>query len=421
MTRILQRSAPRFALLLTAILLFERQAHAQTVPVNFSGSGFTSFDGWVEMNNSNPGFSGWPETPAESNASGSGNAQLVRAAGTPIFSSESLYFSSYTQEANTLGGTLLVSDDSPVFGVKTITLQIEIGEALGYGFVEPSGSPSLKVNGAAVSYAPSYSEVIDAYQNGIYESPVTGEEPIYVKTWAFQWNIGNVGSINSIQIEFSAVTHATIYSMRLDQTSVLQSNNVFEAGSAEPMMSLSGAGLAFSDVVVGSRKTGALTISNTGNSPLNVAGISYPPGFSGEADGSSIPSGGSRDVIVTFAPDAARDFTGEISVSSDATAGENTVSVSGKGLAPAIKAHLAGTPLYDGAETTVTHTFHSTPATWLNLEFTDNLIDSNGWTEHSEVVYSGGGEFSVTFRKPGDHRINFQRGLFFRLSYPTQP
>lgn len=611
---------------LLALSLLCHQATAQTVPVSFTGGGTNSFDGWVRMNNSNPNFSGWPTTPAESNASGSGDAQLVRVSGSAIFATESLYFLSNQQVTNALGGTLRVSERSPVAGVKTITLQVQIGEALGYGFVQPSGVPVLKINDTASSLAPTYAKVVNSYQNGTYESPITGEEPVFVKTWAYQWNVGNLGTISSIQIDFSAVTHAQIYEMRLDQTSVLQTSNVFDVATPAPAISLSGSGLTFGNVVVGSSKTGTLTIrnngnanlnvsgisypspalsgswsgtiaaggsqnitvtfaptaattlsgniavssndtvnpstiavsgtaiaqtrvlglsgnlafgnvtvgqatnrtltisnsgnstltvsnivypqgfrgswsngiislptnaftnitvtfsptnaqafsgsitvganttsgtnaiaasgtgtavptrligmpasldfgaspvggartltltiSNTGNSPLNVSNVSYPPAFSGETGGSIIASGGSRSISVTFTPSAAGGFSGTISVTSDKTAGGNTAAVAGIGSAPTIQQRFSGTPAYNGSFTTVTHKFQSTPATWLNIEYTDNLTDTNSWTPHSAPVYSDGGEFPVTFTKSGDHRTNWQRGMFFRLIYPTKP
>jgi hypothetical protein len=208
-------------------LVFCHQLAAQTIPTIFNGSGTKSFDGWVNMNNSNSDFSNWPTTPAESNASNSGDAKLVRVSGSAIFASESLYFLSYQQVANALGGTLRVSDPTPVAGVKTITLQVEIGEAVGYGFQRPGGYPVLKINGQPATYAPAHAMLLNRYDNGEYESPETGWEPVYVKTLGYQWNVESLGPINSLQIDFSAVTHAQIYEVRLDQSDVAQSGAVF--------------------------------------------------------------------------------------------------------------------------------------------------------------------------------------------------
>lgn len=232
-------ASPRLlASVLACLLSLCVSATAQTIAPNFLGGGTTSFDGWVNMNvlgfsgyGGFPGSAAWP-TSAGSNATGSKDAELVRVAGAPggggpFFATESLYFYSPSQVANALGGTLRVSDPTPVTGVKTIALQVEIGEAVGYGFQSPEGHPVLKVNGQPATYAPAHKMLLNRYQNGTFESPATGEEPIYVKTLGYQWNVASLGPISSIQIEFSAVTHAQIYEIRLDQTDVAQSRAVF--------------------------------------------------------------------------------------------------------------------------------------------------------------------------------------------------
>ncbi|MGE4490024.1 MAG: choice-of-anchor D domain-containing protein, partial [Kiritimatiellales bacterium] len=78
---------------------------------------------------------------------------------------------------------------------------------------------------------------------------------------------------------------------------------------------------------------GALKISNTGNSSLNITGISYPSGFSGENWKGTILDGGEKNITVTFSPAAARDYNGTITVNSDnRTGGENTITCTGLGL-----------------------------------------------------------------------------------------
>jgi LEA14-like dessication related protein len=91
--------------------------------------------------------------------------------------------------------------------------------------------------------------------------------------------------------------------------------------------------LAFGSVTVGTPATATLTISNTGNAPLVVTGISYPTGFSG-AWGGPVPAGGSQPVTVTFTPTTATTYGGSVTVTSDATAGTNTIAISGIGTPP---------------------------------------------------------------------------------------
>ncbi|AHE98507.1 fibronectin type III domain-containing protein [Thioalkalivibrio paradoxus] len=92
-------------------------------------------------------------------------------------------------------------------------------------------------------------------------------------------------------------------------------------------------GLSFGDVTVGQSSQRTLTIHNDGNSTLNVSSISYPSGFSGNWSG-NIPAGSSRDVTVTFAPTAAQNYSGSLTVYSNRTSGTNTLTVSGVGVVP---------------------------------------------------------------------------------------
>ena len=95
------------------------------------------------------------------------------------------------------------------------------------------------------------------------------------------------------------------------------------------VIALSG-NLSFGDVAVGKMGQRTLTIANTGNSLLEVSSISYPIGFSGEFSG-SVPAGGAQKVPVTFAPSGATSYGGNLTVNSDKTDGDDTISVSGRG------------------------------------------------------------------------------------------
>jgi hypothetical protein len=88
--------------------------------------------------------------------------------------------------------------------------------------------------------------------------------------------------------------------------------------------------LSFGNVQVGSSAARTLTISNSGNSALNVISIGYPAGFSGSWSG-SVAAGGSQSVTVTFAPAAATAYSGNVTVNSDKTGGSNTIACSGTG------------------------------------------------------------------------------------------
>ena len=195
------------------------------------GGGNSSFDGWNNLNNATfsgyggfPGSSPWP-APIGSNAGGSADAILSRVAGSPtgggpFLSSSSIYFGNFAQVPNALGGTLRVSDPTPLGNLQTLIFQIQIGEVLGYDFFDPTGGPVLKINGGASSVNPVFAGVLDRFQNGVFTSPDTGlDEPVYINTWGYQWDVSPLGAISSFTIDFSGVTHSQIYELQLDQSS----------------------------------------------------------------------------------------------------------------------------------------------------------------------------------------------------------
>jgi len=192
------------------------------------GSGSSGTDGWVNVNSANfsgyggfPGNSPWP-APIGSNGTGSGDADLSRVAGSPtgggpFLSSSSIYFGNYSQVPNALGGTLRVSDSTPLANLKTLVFQIQIGEATGYDLYS---APALKINGGSSIVNPLFSGILNRYQSGTFFSPVTElDEPVYVNTRGYQWDVSSLGAVTSFAIDFSGVTHSQIYGLKLDQSS----------------------------------------------------------------------------------------------------------------------------------------------------------------------------------------------------------
>ena len=207
---------------------------AQLQVVNF-GSGSSSSDTWVNVNSANffgyggfPGNSPWP-APIGSNGTGSGDADLSRVAGSPtgggpFLSSSSIYFGNYSQVPNALGGTLRVSDSTPLANLKTLVFQIQIGEATGYDLYS---APALKINGGSSIVNPLFSGILNRYQSGTFFSPVTElDEPVYVNTRGYQWDVSSLGAVTSFAIDFSGVTHSQIYGLKLDQSSSVFSTAV---------------------------------------------------------------------------------------------------------------------------------------------------------------------------------------------------
>jgi hypothetical protein len=101
-----------------------------------------------------------------------------------------------------------------------------------------------------------------------------------------------------------------------------------------PNATLSATSLTFSNQVVNTTSPAqSITLSNYGTMPLNITNITTSANF-GETDtcSSSLASGASCAVSVTFTPNAAGTFSGTLSVLDNAPGSPQTVSLSGTGV-----------------------------------------------------------------------------------------
>jgi len=131
--------------------------------------------------------------------------------------------------------------------------------------------------------------------------------------------------------------NGTVAGLSASQTTLAGNVTTLQAQTQSVSESLSGIlaeykvlGLSGNLTFGNSATSGFLTISNSGFRPLTVSGISYPAGFSGNWSGTIAP-GGSQSVTVTFTPTAMQSYSGNISVTSDATSGTETIAVSWEG------------------------------------------------------------------------------------------
>ena len=232
----------RTILVFGAVMGITQMSWADVMPVQFDGGGNTSYEGWDNLTGNNPETSGWP-SGITSNTTQSGDAKLVGISVGPYPAWESIYFPSTTLNENELGGTLAITDRTPLNGVRTIVLQVKIGESLLHDFHTPNGYPAIKINQMGSYIEPTFSTRMKQIPNGSYELSETEEYPIYINTWAFQWNLDPADAIQSFQIEFSAVTHAQVYALQLDQTSVLQPQQVFANNQLPPQIKLVSTGI----------------------------------------------------------------------------------------------------------------------------------------------------------------------------------
>lgn len=225
--------------------------YTQSVTLN----GTTSFDGWdqngfASNGVSYPGTAPWP-TPIAPNATGSGDAGLFKVAngvgGGPYATGQpglrNIYHGGTSSTPNTLGGTLKVADSTLVSGIQTVLFQIIISEAYGRDFYNYL-APVLKINGESGSHIFTYANLLAQEQNGTFPVPGGGEEPLYDNLWAFQWDVSGLGTVNSLEIEWSSVQHARIKGLQLDQSSAIHGDYFATVPEPGTIIALSAGALA---------------------------------------------------------------------------------------------------------------------------------------------------------------------------------
>ncbi len=89
---------------------------------------------------------------------------------------------------------------------------------------------------------------------------------------------------------------------------------------------------SFGNVAIGKSKKQTLTISCTGNSSLKVTDITTPEGYSMSEKVFVVKPGKSKDVDVIFNPKKAKDYSGTLTIVSNKTSGNNSISLSGSGV-----------------------------------------------------------------------------------------
>lgn len=217
--------------------LLATQAHAGIVDLNLSGN--TQTDVWetsdltASANSGYPGFPGsgaWPG-PIESQVGG--DAELMKIAngtgGGPYPASSSIYFGGFSGDINNEGGTLSVTDSTPVADLAYVAFQIEIGEAWTYDFYNGL-LPTFSYNGGSQDLTATLDN-LDQEFIGTVTMP-TGEEDIYNNTYTLSWDLSSITDpITDFSINFTGVQHAQLYALQLDQSDTVPMSTVPEPTS----------------------------------------------------------------------------------------------------------------------------------------------------------------------------------------------
>lgn len=216
--------------------------------------GNTQYDEWVSGSltvATNPGYPSFPgngawPAPIGSSAPGSADAELSKVdngtGGGPYPAGQSIYYGGFSGAFNNDGGTLAVTDSTPIAGLSNLVFQIQIGEAWTWDFLD-AVLPTLSYNGGSQNLPGNSSWKLEQFFNGTVAMP-TGDEPVYINTYLVQWDLSSAGPITDLSIEFTGVQHAQLYAMRLDQYDAFEPYVVPEPGSMM-LAGTAGLGLLF--------------------------------------------------------------------------------------------------------------------------------------------------------------------------------
>jgi hypothetical protein len=178
------------------------------------------------------------------------------AGGGPYAASSGLYFGGFSSTPNTLGGTLRITDATPLAGLQTVALQVGIGEAWTYDFYNHA-LPTLSyttASGTTSGISASFTQTLEQFFNGTVSMP-TGDEPVYINQYGLQWDLSGVSQpITSFSIDFTGVQHSQLYGATLSQADLMnQVVAVPEPGTYALML----AGLAGVGFVAARRRNAA--------------------------------------------------------------------------------------------------------------------------------------------------------------------
>src|ERR1700730_8235233 len=197
---------------------------------------------------------------------------------------------------------------------------------------------------SAAAVAPSItsqpaSQSVTAGQTATFSVTATRTAPL-----SYQWSKNGIVIAGATSASYT--TAATRTSDNATQFTVVVSNAAgnstsnaatltVNAPAATYLLNSSPTSLNFGNVNVGSTNSLAATLTNSGNSNVTISGVTVTgAGFSasGVTSGTILAPNQSAALTVAFAPTVAQNFTGTISVTSNATNSPATVTLSGVGV-----------------------------------------------------------------------------------------
>lgn len=233
--------------------------------------------------------------------------------------------------------------------------------------------------------------------------------------------VGNIAanSFQDVTITFSPVDgidYNGVITVAIQNTNAGGTKTLAVSGTgveSGKVISLSGS-LDFGEVFLNTSVGSILKISNIGDTPLTVTSLAYPSGFSGAFAGTIAP-GGFKNVLVTFQPTLAIDYTGNVTVTSDADSGTPTRALSGTGVEIPVPTSLQVGQFVAIADGNGGFNYY-TVVSMTGASVVLQLLDLTGITAPGTVITAGNQIFSVDANEAGETRVvGSVNGPIFRV------
>ncbi len=212
--------------------------------------------------------------------------------------------------------------------------------------------------------------------------------------------------ITGVAIDFEAKASYSVVVTTTDAAGASFNKNItIDVNNVTELSIAAIEGLTFETIDIDETATKSFTVDNTGDTEIAVTNISLPNGYSADQTTFTVAVGSSQQVVVTFDPDEAITYAGEIVMTSNL--GETRISVTGEGtIITAIDDDIIDSEevsLYPNpAQHTVTIDLTLIPQVQPNLA----IIDLNGnalWTK--EKVQESKVEVNVSSYPAGTYLV----------------
>jgi hypothetical protein len=141
------------------------------------------------------------------------------------------------------------------------------------------------------------------------------------------------GVTKDVYIRFAPTTHGVYNGTATLLADADNSVTVSVSGQCNPtrILTVSPTSFAFGAVEMGTTRVVPVTLSNSGDGVLTVSGVTAPLGYALSWTSGTIGPGQSLVVNLTYRPPSTGTYSGTVTISSDKTSGNNTISVTGTG------------------------------------------------------------------------------------------